>query len=67
MLGIVDGTKWPTAPRSDLNGSFFGSRCSSGVGLLGSFLEPIDLDGTIHCRNVELVNVRLGLVKDRIN
>jgi hypothetical protein len=41
--------------------------CSSGVGLLGSFLEPIDLDETIHCRNVELVNVRLGLVKDRIN
>ena len=35
--------------------------------LISSFLQPIELDRNIHRRNVVLVNVRLGLVIDRVN
>ena len=35
--------------------------------LTGSFLQPIEFDRNIHRRNVVLVDIRLGLLIDRVN
>ena len=35
--------------------------------LISRFLQPVELDRNIHRRNVVLVDIRLGLVIDRVD